>query len=92
MDRTAAIGKDTCIVNDDTRRALHDTTRDWAVTCSRKSLARAATADARLPLALRTVTGFVMGVVQAQLTRPVVGATDPDIERAQAPSPERHPN
>jgi glutamate racemase len=53
-------------------------------------LARSGRADAELPLALRTATGFVMGVVQAQLTRPVVGATDPDIERAQALSPERH--
>jgi hypothetical protein len=44
-----------------------------------------------LLIAFRTVSGFVMGLAQAQLAGPLSTGTDPDIARAQALSPERYP-
>lgn len=73
-----------------TRRTLHNTTLDWAENLL-EALARSGRSGADLLVAFRTVTGFVMGVVQAQLAQPAVGASDPDIERAQALPAERYP-
>lgn len=73
-----------------TRRTLHDTTLDWAETLL-EALARGGRTGTDLLVAFRTVTGFVMGVVQAQLAQPAVGTIDPDIERAQALPSERYP-
>lgn len=73
-----------------TRRTLHDTTLDWAETLL-QALARSGRTGTDLLVAFRTVTGFVMGVVQAQLAEPAVGDTDPDIQRAQALPPDRYP-
>lgn len=73
-----------------TRRTLHDTTLDWAEMLL-EALARGGRTGTDLLVAFRTVTGFVMGVVQAQLAQPIGGTTDPDIERAQALPPERYP-
>lgn len=73
-----------------TRRTLHDTTLDWAETLL-EALARGGRTGSNLLVAFRTVTGFVMGVVQAQLAQPAVGTADPDVERAQALPPERYP-
>lgn len=73
-----------------TRRTLHDTTLDWAETLL-EALAQSGRSGAALLVAFRTVTGFVMGVVQAQLAQPAVGTTDRNIERSQALPPERYP-
>jgi hypothetical protein len=72
------------------RARLHDTTLDWAENLL-EALASSGRSGTDLLVAFRTVTGFVMGVVQAQLTQPAVDATDPDIARAQALPPERYP-
>jgi AcrR family transcriptional regulator len=73
-----------------TRRTLHDTTLDWAEHLL-EALARSGRSGTELLVAFRTVTGFVMGVVQAQLAQPGAGHADPDIARAQALPPDRYP-
>ena len=72
-----------------TRRTLHETTLQWAESLL-EALARSGRGDTELLVAFRTVSGFVMGLAQAQLAgRP---ATDhPDVARAQALPPERYP-
>ena len=44
-----------------------------------------------LLIAFRTVSGFVMGLAQAQLAGPLSAETDPDVARAEALPPERYP-
>ena len=41
--------------------------------------------------AFRPVSGFVMGLAQAQLAGPLSAETDPDVARAEALPPERYP-
>lgn len=73
-----------------TRRTLHETTLAWAENLL-EALARSGRSGSELLVAFRTVSGFVMGVVQAQLAEPRVGEADPDIARAQALPPQRYP-
>ncbi|MGD9881483.1 MAG: TetR/AcrR family transcriptional regulator C-terminal domain-containing protein [Reyranella sp.] len=74
-----------------TRRTLHDTTLDWAENLL-EALSRSGRSGTDLLVAFRTVTGFVMGFVQAQLAQPVMGGHGhPDIARAQALPPDRYP-
>lgn len=72
-----------------TRRTLHETTLQWAESLL-EALARSGRGDTELLVAFRTVSGFVMGLAQAQLAgRPA--ADHPDVARAQALPPERYP-
>ena len=73
-----------------TRRTLHETTLAWAENLL-EALARGGRSGSELLVAFRTVSGFVMGVVQAQLAEPRVGEANPDITRAQALPPQRYP-
>jgi AcrR family transcriptional regulator len=73
-----------------TRRTLHETTLDWAEGLL-DALARSGRSGMELLIAFRTVSGFVMGLAQAQLAGPLSTATDPDVARAQALPPERYP-
>jgi AcrR family transcriptional regulator len=73
-----------------TRRTLHETTLDWAEGLL-DALARGGRSGAELLIAFRTVSGFVMGLAQAQLAGPLSTATGPDVARAQALPPERYP-
>jgi AcrR family transcriptional regulator len=69
-----------------TRRTLHETTLDWAESLL-DALARGGRSGTELLIAFRTVSGFVMGLAQAQLA----STADPDVARAQALPPERYP-
>ena len=62
-----------------TRRTLHDTTLQWAEGLL-EALARSGRRDSELLIAFRTVSGFVMGLAQAQLSGPT--ADHPDVARA----------
>jgi AcrR family transcriptional regulator len=73
-----------------TRRTLHETTLDWAEGLL-DALARGGRSGTELLIAFRTVSGFVMGLAQAQLAGPLSTATDSDVARAQALPPERYP-
>ena len=73
-----------------TRRTLHETTLDWAEGLL-DALARSGRSGTELLVAFRTVSGFVMGLAQAQLAGPLSAETDPDVARAQALPPERFP-
>ena len=73
-----------------TRRTLHETTLDWAEGLL-DALARSGRSGTELLIAFRTVSGFVMGLAQAQLAGPLSTATDLDVARAQALPPERYP-
>ena len=73
-----------------TRRTLHETTLDWAEGLL-DALARSGRSGMELLIAFRTVSGFVMGLAQAQLAGPLSTATDLDVARAQALPPERYP-
>ena len=71
-----------------TRRTLHETTLRWAEGLL-EALARSGRSDAELLVAFRTVSGFVMGLAQAQLSGPT---TDhPDVARAEALPADRYP-
>jgi len=80
-----------------TRRTLHETTLDWAEALLR-ALARSGRSGVDLLVAFRTVSGFVMGLAQAQLAGPLSpegeSAGDPheDVSRAQALPPDRFPH
>jgi len=76
-----------------TRRTLHETTLEWAEALLR-ALARSGRTGVDLLVAFRTVSGFVMGLAQAQLADPVSpqeDGTNPDVKRAQALAAERFP-
>jgi AcrR family transcriptional regulator len=73
-----------------TRRTLHETTLDWAEGLL-DALALSGRSGTALLIAFRTVSGFVMGLAQAQLAGPLSAETDPDVARAQALPPERYP-
>lgn len=72
-----------------TRRTLHDTTLQWAEGLL-EALARGGRSDAELLVAFRTVSGFVMGLAQAQLAGQPA-ADHPDVARARALPPGRYP-
>ena len=65
-----------------TRRTLHDTTLQWAEGLL-EALARSGRRDTELLVAFRTVSGFVMGLAQAQLS----GRRPPTIPTWRAPRP-----
>src|SRR5262245_60742148 len=71
-----------------TRRTLHDTTLRWAEGLL-EALARSGRRDTELLVAFRTVSGFVMGLAQAQLSGPT--ADNADVARAQALPADRYP-
>ncbi len=71
-----------------TRRTLHDTTLQWAESLL-EALARSGRRDSELLVAFRTVSGFVMGLAQAQLSGPA--ADNADVARAQALPADRYP-
>lgn len=72
-----------------TRRTLHETSLDWAENLL-AALAQSGRSGSELLVAFRTVSGFVMGLAQAQLAGPPT--TDhPDVARAQALPAERYP-
>lgn len=80
-----------------TRRTLHETTLEWAEALLR-ALARSGRTGVDLLVAFRTVSGFVMGLAQAQLADPVSpqdssqdDGANPDVKRAQALAAERFP-
>ena len=73
-----------------TRRTLHETTLDWAEGLL-DALARSGRSGTELLIAFRTVSGFVMGLAQAQLVGPLSAGTNPDVARAQALPPGRYP-
>jgi AcrR family transcriptional regulator len=76
-----------------TRRTLHETTLEWAEALLR-ALARSGRTGTDLLVAFRTVSGFVMGLAQAQLADPLSSHDDhanPDVKRAQALAPQRFP-
>jgi len=74
-----------------TRRTLHETTLDWAETLLR-ALARGGRSGVDLLVAFRTVSGFVMGFAQAQLSDPLVANEEhQDVARAQALPADRFP-
>ncbi|HTG22830.1 MAG TPA: TetR/AcrR family transcriptional regulator C-terminal domain-containing protein [Reyranella sp.] len=73
-----------------TRRTLHETTLDWAEALL-DALAGSGRSGSELLIAFRTVSGFVMGLAQAQLAGPLSAGADPDIARAQALPPARYP-
>ena len=72
-----------------TRRTLHDTTLQWAEGLL-EALAQSGRRDAELLVAFRTVSGFVMGLAQAQLSGPP-SADHPDVARAEALPASRYP-
>lgn len=72
-----------------TRRTLHETTLQWAEGLL-EALARSGRSDTELLIAFRTVSGFVMGLAQAQLAGQPA-SDHPDVARAQALPPERYP-
>ncbi|MEI7874711.1 MAG: TetR/AcrR family transcriptional regulator C-terminal domain-containing protein [Alphaproteobacteria bacterium] len=77
-----------------TRRTLHETTLEWAEALLR-ALARSGRTGVDLLVAFRTVSGFVMGLAQAQLADPLSSQDDganPDVKRAQALAAERFPH
>jgi AcrR family transcriptional regulator len=75
-----------------TRRTLHETTLAWAEALLR-ALARSGRSGVELLVAFRTVSGFVMGVAQAQLADPLQADEDrQDIARAQALPVDRFPH
>jgi AcrR family transcriptional regulator len=80
-----------------TRRTLHETTLDWAEALLR-ALARSGRSGVDLLVAFRTVSGFVMGLAQAQLAGPLspdgeaAGDAHEDVARAQALPPDRFPH
>ncbi|MDP2329108.1 MAG: TetR/AcrR family transcriptional regulator C-terminal domain-containing protein [Reyranella sp.] len=80
-----------------TRRTLHETTLDWAEALLR-ALARSGRSGVDLLVAFRTVSGFVMGLAQAQLTGPLspdgdaAGDAHEDVARARALPPDRFPH
>ena len=65
-----------------TRRTQHDTTLQWAEGLL-EALARSGRRDTELLVAFRTVSGFVMGLAQAQLSGPPT-SDHPDVARAEA--------
>ena len=65
-----------------TRRTLHETTLQWAEGLL-EALARSGRSDTDLLVAFRTVSGFVMGLAQAQLAG-TPASDHPDVARAQA--------
>ena len=71
-----------------TRRTLHDTTLQWAEALL-EALAQSGRRDSELLIAFRTVSGFVMGLAQAQLSGPT--ADHPDVARAEALPADRYP-
>jgi AcrR family transcriptional regulator len=72
-----------------TRRTLHATTLYWAESLL-EALAGSGRSGTDLLVAFRTVSGFVMGLVQAQLAgAPAI--EHPDVARAQALPAERFP-
>lgn len=71
-----------------TRRTLHETTLRWAEGLL-EALARGGRRDTELLVAFRTVSGFVMGLAQAQLSGPT--ADNADVARAQALPADRYP-
>ena len=71
-----------------TRRTLHDTTLQWAEGLL-EALARSGRRDSELLVAFRTVSGFVMGLAQAQLSGPT--ADNADVARARALPADRYP-
>lgn len=71
-----------------TRRTLHDTTLQWAEGLL-EALARSGRRNTELLVAFRTVSGFVMGLAQAQLSGPT--ADHPDVTRAEALPASRYP-
>lgn len=71
-----------------TRRTLHDTTLQWAEGLL-EALARSGRRDSELLVAFRTVSGFVMGLAQAQLSGPT--SDNADVARAQALPADRYP-
>ncbi|MDP1964480.1 MAG: TetR/AcrR family transcriptional regulator C-terminal domain-containing protein [Reyranella sp.] len=74
-----------------TRRTLHETTLDWAEALLR-ALARSGRSGVDLLVAFRTVSGFVMGFAQAQLSDPLVPNEEhQDVARAQALPADRFP-
>jgi AcrR family transcriptional regulator len=73
-----------------TRRTLHETTLDWAEGLL-DALALSGRSGTELLIAFRTVSGFVMGLAQAQLAGPLSAETAPDVARAQALPRERYP-
>lgn len=74
-----------------TRRTLHETTLDWAEALLR-ALARSGRSGVDLLVAFRTVSGFVMGFAQAQLSDPLTPDEDQqDVARAQALPADRFP-
>ena len=74
-----------------TRRTLHETTLDWAEALLR-ALARSGRSGVDLLVAFRTVSGFVMGFAQAQLSDPLTpGEGQQDVARAQALPADRFP-
>ena len=78
-----------------TRRTLHETTLDWAEALLR-ALARSGRSGVDLLVAFRTVSGFVMGFAQAQLSDPltpgeVQQGDHQDVARAQALPADRFP-
>jgi AcrR family transcriptional regulator len=72
-----------------TRRTLHDTTLQWAEGLL-EALARSGRRDTELLVAFRTVSGFVMGLAQAQLSGPP-SSDHPDVARAEALPADRYP-
>jgi AcrR family transcriptional regulator len=72
-----------------TRRTLHETTLQWAEGLL-EALARSGRSDTELLVAFRTVSGFVMGLAQAQLAGQPA-SEHPDVARAQALPPARYP-
>lgn len=72
-----------------TRRTLHETTLEWAEALL-AALAGSGRSGADLLVAFRTVSGFVMGLAQAQLAGAPT-ADHPDVARAQALPAERFP-
>ena len=71
-----------------TRRTLHETTLHWAEGLL-EALARSGRRDSELLIAFRTVSGFVMGLAQAQLSGPT--ADNPDVARAEALPADSYP-
>src|SRR5256885_17056833 len=63
-----------------TRRTLHEPPLEWAETLW-AALARSGRSGAELLVAFRTVSGFVMGLAQAQLAAPMSAADNVDVAR-----------
>src|SRR5260221_2254795 len=72
-----------------TRRTQHETTLEWAETLL-AALAQSGRSGTELLVAFRTVSGFVMGLAQAQLAGPTT-IDHPDVARAQDLPTERFP-